>query len=95
MFAAVSEFARLSLAGGTKPEVAYRLPGFVVVSIAGCLSQAYDGLVTAALAAQHDNRDALAVSLEYARTRMDAIYESILAVVGEQEEGKHGSQRPC
>lgn len=76
-----------------RPDLYYRLSGSVAVAIAGCLSQAFDGLTTAALAAKHENSDAMTVALQYIHGRLDAIYETVLAVIGEQEEGQHGSQR--
>jgi hypothetical protein len=74
----------------------YVVPGEVVVALAGCLSQAFDGVAIAALAGQEGNADALAVALRYTHVRLDCIYESLLAVVTEQPpEETHGPERAC
>jgi hypothetical protein len=92
-FAAVFPTLEWSTPVPGRPDIYYRLSGSVAVAVAGCLSQAFDGLATAALAVKHENNDATTVALQYIHARLDAIYETLLAVIGEQED-QHGSSRP-
>jgi len=71
----------------------YSVPGDVMLVLATALSQAFDGLRLAALAAREDNGPAIVASLQHMHSRLDLIHETLLAVVGEHEGTTDGSQR--
>jgi hypothetical protein len=76
--------------------VRYTIPGDVMLPMIGSLSEAFDGLATAALALQNDDVTSAAVALQHIHSRLSTLHEAFFAIVGEHaahEENKHGSAR--
>lgn len=74
----------------------YTIPGDVMLPLIGALSEAFEGLATAALALKEEDISAATVALQHIHSRLDVLHESFFAIVGEHaahEESKHGSER--